>query len=99
MQALDGLGSGSDFITGEGAVSFCLTSVSGVKSGLGEILPMVVRGEDITGELEPELLGVPVWECLGMSKGPWVILNGPCSGESEYSSHWLSSLTSSSSSL
>lgn len=77
MHALDGLGSGSDFITGEGAVSVCLSSVSGAMSGLGDVFPMVVRGEDITGELEPELLGVPAWECLDISESPWVDLNGP----------------------
>lgn len=99
MQALDGLGSGSDFITGDGAVSFCLDSVSITVSGLGEVFPMVVRGEAITGELEPELVAVPVWECLGASKSPWGVLTGPNSALSMNSSQVLSSLHSSSSSL
>lgn len=78
MQALDGLGSGSDLITGEEAVSVCLGSVSGATSGFGEVFPMLVRGEAITGELEPELVAVP-WDCLGGSEGIWEILAGPCS--------------------
>lgn len=75
MQALDGLGSGSDLITGEGAVSVCLGSVSGATSGLGEVFPILARGEAIAGELEPELVAVP-WDCLGGSKGTWVVLTG-----------------------
>lgn len=59
MQAFDGLGSGSDLITGEEAVSVCLGSISGVTSGFGEVFPMLARGEAITGELEPELVAVP----------------------------------------
>lgn len=42
MQALDGLGSGSDLFTGDGAVSVCLGSGSGATSGLGENLPILV---------------------------------------------------------
>lgn len=97
MQALDGLGSGSDLTTGEGAVSVCLGSVSGATSGLGELFPMLARGEAITGELEPELVAVP-WDCLVSSNGSWDILAGPCSVESMQSSRRLSSLPSSSSS-
>ena len=74
MQALEGLGSGSDLITGDWADSVCLSSGSGPISGLGDIFPKLARGEAITGELEPELVAVPVWDCLGGSKGPWVIL-------------------------
>lgn len=98
MQAFDGLGSGRDLITGEGAVSVCLGSASGALSGLGEVFPMLARGEAITGELEPELLAVP-WDCLDGSEGTWIVLAGPCSTVSTYSSQMLSSLPSSSSSL
>lgn len=76
MQALDGLGSGSDLITGEEAVSVCLGSVSGTTSGFGEVFPMLARGEAITGELEPELLAVP-WDCLGGSESNWETFTGP----------------------
>lgn len=78
MQALDGLGSGNDLITGEEADSVCLGSVSGATSGFGEVFPMMARGEAITGELEPELEAVP-WDCLGGSISTWEILTGPCS--------------------
>lgn len=76
MQALEGLGSGSDLTTGEGAVSVCLGSVSGAMSGLGELFPMLARGEAMTGELEPELVAVP-WDCFDNSNGSWTVLAGP----------------------
>lgn len=98
MQALDGLGSGSDLITGEEAVSVGLGSVSGATSGFGEIFPMLVRGEAMTGELEPELATFTC-DCLGCSNSARGNFAGPCSRQSESSSHMLSSLTSSSSSL
>lgn len=78
MQAFDGLGSGSDLITGEAALSVCLGSASGAKSGFGDVFPMLARGEAITGELEPELVAVP-WCCFDGSEVTWENFIEPCS--------------------